>query len=423
MGYLIGIIGLLIIIILDLFIFDKDIISPSLITAFLFIMEVFTAWYAEKNWNNTGVSNDAIYIVLVGCLGFFCGELVIRRKRRDVKKDRYTPLILTTQEICFYSLLMLFITMILISEMRKNIGSVGGLTDLISNYRLEILYEGNIQKRISRLVTFLYYIEDILTIIFIYFFSGTLADSKKIKGICIIPIIIGVSSSMLIAGRSGLVKYFVIGLYSFFVRKKVNCEKIKMKSIVKAILLIVAMMPVLYYSLELVGRAAKVDFADYITYFIANPLTSLSQFIASVRLSDNQSFIFQKLNRVLNLMGADYNTNIPVYWFRSSLRGLSSNAYTAFAFYYIESGIWGTFIIEFLYGIFMNLLYMGAVNRKSLYFELLFYISCSCIVDQYRTERFITYFFTKDFLMYLFILYFLVKILSCKKIRFIKGRI
>lgn len=423
-SYIFLLFALIVIAVIAFFVFKKDFMAPSFITAVVYAISVSAAIVGFLSWNSHGeLSLMTIAIVILGVVGVFFGELFQRKISTKVfgkkKKDNIESVgkIANSKEIgnripiwvlAVTSVFVLATIVLTYFEIRRVClhysHNPTGLTDMLSFYRTKTLLFGT--EAVSSGVTINFFVQQMqkicyfVAVFYMYFFIDFLQEKKKKSWLRIfmyLSTILMVFALTLLTSSRSLMMHLCIAFAVLYImirrRAKGRDNNMEKKRVVRKVAIVGIPAIIVFYLLTpIMGRADNMNFVDYMTFYIGTPVPSLDYALENKTLEDGKGFganTFYGVYYSLAKMGISESYPEP------NREGVvygkygGSNVYTSFSSYYLDFGLLGVVILSFLFGWLTSTIY-ELVKRKNynvfglVLFAYYFYV----LIDQVRGDLF-----------------------------------
>lgn len=355
--------------------FKKDVLSPSIITTFVFLLSSLCVIINFKDWNVTYNVKTAFIVC--------CGLLVIVLVECFIKKLFYKVVSIDTKAISVFKpqpwliFLVVILDFLFLAVFIKHIFSLGesvGITGLFAIGQVKDSSEVSISGIYLLMYDYCHY----LGLLFIYLFCRNVfgAKDKFFRNIyLLLPVIIGIVAIIFRGARGPLLQYLACFFFLIALFKQTNIEKgfiSRFKFILKTFIFGLLFLIVFYSLKEIVkGRENNASFIDYITYYIGSPLYLFDKVV------ENPSSVYSGYNyfgvtTFTNLYGTLYQLGLiknPVsglnfYKINLGTSSLSGNEYTFFMRPYYDFGFFGMLLfVGLFYGLF-NLIYYCRIKTN-----------------------------------------------------------
>lgn len=415
---------LVVIAIVSYFIFDRDVLSITFISSAVYALSTLAAYISyklENSWNYVELDKNTAIYVIVGMICVAVGEGIVRffqkkKKLNNEEKEEHNRIELIRVSnikilICTAFVMLSFV--LIYANMAKITGTTG-FSKVINAYKVNsaMYNEGN-AKSVGFIYIQMYRVSIVIGMIFLYIYINNMLFNKKLKYNFrfIIPIFMSCVLSMLLGGRSAVMKFIVAGMiFSVIIyekKKKIHL----MKFVGLGIMLLLIILPLFYGLLGIIGQSTKNSFANYMTFYLGSPLPCFNEYLEN----SNQQKVEQKHfgeNTFIGIQQILYKFHIINYyniyqdeWVNFG-NGLKSNVFTGIKTYLEDFGIMGVIVFQTLFGIVFSYLYLKARNGN--YKFLIFYgLIALNVIDQFRSEKIFSSLIRIDTIVYIFSIIFL----------------
>jgi len=354
--------------IISLFIFNKDILSPSVVTNTVFLISGFCVLFNYSYWNVV-YNLQAALIIILGLILIILVELLVKSFKNKLNyrknKNRKINIIIIPK----YLLLIINVVLIVLFSIYIITTIKLGLSIGATGFLIFGAVKESTEVSISGFPLICYDLCYFTGFVFIYLFLNNVIKIKN--GIrknlfLLIPIIIGIFSVLAMGARGPIMQYLVcfifllVSLYRRRYRISINIKR----SIFFKIILSTFIFLILFYGVrEIVkGRTNSSSFLQYITYYMGSPLYLFSSFIKNTS-SVYSGYSYFGVATFTNFYGSLYDwglVDFPVSTlnFLSINGGISGgNEFTIFMRPYYDFGLIGMLIFLFLFYSMFNFFY------------------------------------------------------------------
>lgn len=371
-------------------------------------------------------------MVIIGILSFFFGEIVVRKLKKSKKEntkvnEKSNNENITQQRkkriwiiIYFIMIITFFFTIHEIKNICLNYGYKGNnFFEMLKYYRMknDLLSGGNINAAYDlnfitkQLLKFCF----VSTVFIEYFLSENIIAHKsyKINLFYIFGFILGLSCSLLTTGRSmffHLIVSFLIMLLIMIEREKGPITPFLKKHSKLIIFIPIVCIMLLYFLLPILGRTNNGGMIESTSFSIGAHIPSLNKILRDTvddEILRNKKLTFNNFYNFLANQGIIKNYIKPLnVWYRFGR--YSSNTFTSLYAYYHDYGIFGVIILQMIFSIIINIIYIKAKKNN---FELIIYsYFFYTIIDQIRGDQFygLLTSSTIAYLLLIIILYYLL---------------
>lgn len=447
MTYVITVIILVLILLILFKLYNKDILSPSVVYTFSMIGCLLCAIIGLLNWNNvSSLKLTTILIITLSVVFFSIGEFIVRKlfKIDDTKFKSKKISQIDWWKIIF-QIVFIVITIILMYFEVKRIAKIAGYTDggiftMINYFRnLSILYTTELLDKgqgINLIVSQMRKICEVMCYVNIYFLMNNIffqnIKNKKNLGYLLI-VFLNILLALLTGGRMQIVIYIIAAVFILLVllQSKYNYVEIIKKHSKKIAFLVVFIIIGFYVMLPLTGRKNNVDIVSYMSFYLGASIPSLDIYLDNP--TEPETFGEETLRgfqMVLYKIGINKKISpISTQWINFNVDDtniMSSNIFTSGKRYYHDFGFIGIIICQFIFGFSMSLIYYMMKRKSSvillIFLSMFFYM----IIDQIRDDLFYSNFVHINSVFYFIVLivgyYILTKFdfNDLKKIKFRK---
>lgn len=396
--------------------FGKDVLSPSFITCCTYAISSLAAYISYDNassWNYVELKSKTVIYILIGIICFSIGELIVKffsvKKERDGEKINYIKIDFLKNILC---VCFIVITFFLIYIQMISLTGQTSFSKIIVEYKIHsAMYNADKVYKISSLYIQMYRISIVIGYIYLYTFINNMIYNRKNKKniFYLIPVIIAMILAILLGGRSSIVQYIIAAIF-FYIILKNKVKKIMLgKFIIIGCLCLIIILPLFYFLLKVIGQTTRVNFVDYITFYLGCPLPCFDIFLSNPILKSEHfgENIFIGIQQILHKFNIiDYYNIYQADWIRFG-NGLSSNVYSGFKVYIQDFGLIGLIFFQILYGFTFAKLYDWAKTKDSRF--LIFYGIISInLIDQIRTEKLFSSIIRIDKIVYIVCICFFV---------------
>lgn len=443
---------LIMILILSIYLFRKDIMQPSVIVTAVFTISVLTAMYNIENWN-INIHFNTFFVILGSVILFvfinFCVIILFdsKRKKPQYKSANYEnrSAYINVSKFKIFAL-MLFDVLVMAWHYKyiKSIASAYGMTQSFSSitnaYRQYSLYESSVYHFSEPFLLELFSrVETYSAYIFLYIFVNNIIVTKKIKKNILysIPIIMFIIDSVLYASRGRLLYVIAATVILSYVLKnrRLNwMNKASIKFVIKIIIAFIVLLGGFVALRTVVGRSmgtlATEDPIYYVTVYTGGPIQLLDMYLQSPA-EHSSIWGYETFSELNNYLGSKFGISELVYSthleFRYSNGLCVGNVYTALRSYISDFGYIGLTVLIVIcssfYSIFYNII---KSNRKNMKFDFLLLVYAYMIQGVFMfsiAERPFSTYFTPGIITTLVMMWLLqyfftrVNIRICKNIK------
>ncbi|WFA75761.1 O-antigen ligase [Streptococcus suis] len=362
-------IGLLLLLFFNYLSSQRDILSPSVVMAAMFIVSTIFALINAKNWNIDYELLSTFYI-LSGIIVFSIPVTIVSNKVEAIPEIvSYRKLSISTWKIIFAILVDLVIIYLYRKEMYQLAAQAGYSGQSIQWFiRNSTSYEGSIElsAKIRLLVRFV----DITAYIFIFtFLNNFIYDiRRKSNLLLLVPVFLFIYKTSLTGGRQDILKLLVAAVVQTYILQK---AKVGWRKVISSRYLMIGLtgllfgIPSFYYGLFLVGRTTTRSMMESVSTYIGGPIQHFNQFVQNPT-SPSRYIGSESLTPILNILGdlglIDYNETVHLEF--RQLGVTIGNVYTFFRRPLHDFGPVGMYLFVFLVGVLFAYLYYVVIRSK-----------------------------------------------------------
>lgn len=387
--------------------FERDILSPSVMTSISFMLSLLFLIINQGKWNVDIRINTVFYIMLANTM-LVIGEIIARlnfytkRKKIEnliIRKEFFIIPKLFTGALLIISIIFIGLTFLEVTRIGRMIDT--GRT-ILGNYRHATSIGYSIPFYLKIFEKILAAISQLYIFIFIY----NVIYYKIKRYIYLTPALLYFVLSAMSSNRSQYIYYFttVIVMFYFIYQQKNNWSiSGNLKFIKYACLSVVTFFILFIFLGNFTGKVKMYESPfDNISIYAGATIPALDLYLEDYQY-DPKNFgkeTLKGLSNILTKFGIDFegndtdpNKTIQV----SSTYVVRTNVYTCIKEYLHDFGIFGLIIVRIIMGYFYTYIYLKIKrnsvknNSKSV---LLFSMIYFPLVIQFISEGFLTYIFT-----------------------------
>lgn len=344
---------LIVLAIIYYYIFKKDVLSVSFISCIIYAISTLAAYISYKidgSWNYVEIHKQTVMYVIISVLCIGMGELFVRKlgkKQNYIIEEKVKPIKVTDIKIIICTS-FLILTFFLIYINMSKITNTTGFSKVINAYKLNSAMYNDSEniEQINFIYIQMYRVSIVIGIIFLYIYINNMCYNFKLKYNYkfIIPIIISIFLSMLLGGRSAIMR-FIVAAFIFFMVINNKKKKIKLFKFIKiGVILLAIVLPLFYALLGIIGQSTQNNFVDYMTFYLGSPIPGFDEYLQNYYKYENVSQNFGE-NTFVGLQQILYKFHIIDYYniYQSEWldfgNGLKSNVFTGIKTYFQDFGI------------------------------------------------------------------------------------
>ena len=395
--YLIIILSILL---LYVYINEKDIFSPIFLSLLALLGAFTLAFIGTFTWNTQKeMSMQLVLIFLIGILSFTIGAQIAQKmsikkklnkniKNKEIKIDKW--------KVIMSSIFIISTIVLMILEIKRICSYFGyssnNISKLLSYYRSKsILYSNEISTKtadINFIIKQMHKTSVVIGVLFIYAFCNNFFMNKK-NYYLVLPIVLSMIESLLTSGRSLFMKLIIIFLLCFLYFKIKKDKQINKKTIIYGAISIISILLIFYIMLPLLGRSTNISFIKYITFYFSCGIPSFDLFLT--KIPEHAGYIgeetFTGLYLLLNKFHIVSFTRVSSYGWET-IGGMHSNIYTSLKAYYYDFGYIGVCILQLLFGFLSTIYYNFSKSNKNIIFLVIYFYYIYIFIEQIRAEQF-----------------------------------
>jgi len=377
---------LLIELLLNLWLFKGDLLAPSIIFNFMFLVAGLDLFFMVDYWK---ISLDSLTVVVVstGAFSFIIGAWIIQKNRLRfvINKperlvDTYISVIVPNGILDFFAIYTVFVIILYNTCRLQMIGGKFSFTNIVlSCISTELIEEKEMPFVISICRVFassLAYIES-------YLFAINIIGLKQKNVRYIILIALSCLYFFLCTKRGNLIMYAVSTLYMLVLVTK-NSENIKITRKIYLMILIAGFLLIIFFPAmgTMFGRTTVVTNPfEYISIYLGAPILNLDYFLKNnhVKCSIPLEYTFRSLydfiyrytgNKIFNIE----EPNIFIY----ANSHTTGNVYTTFRDFYHDGNLLGVILFTLFMAFITQHMYKNIkknnVTNKIFYYVIYSYI-------------------------------------------------
>lgn len=404
--------------------FNREIVSPTIITCLIFFVSVLGAFLgtSEGSWNNIfNLHWNTVCYILLGVFCFGIGELLARRvkvyihKRSVKQKNNDSGKIIHIDFLKnFIIIIFVLVTMVLLYMNLRTITGGNSLSQIISGYKSSsILYNENALEEgatINSMVLNMLRFCEITCVVYIYIIVKNLFLKDKLRNNILPAVIILLISflSMMVGGRAILLKFFVAGFIIWSIMYIRNKHLSVRKFFKIGIKLIIVFVPICYFVLPLLGGNNSTNIIDYVSFYLGSQIPSFDIFLNNPIIKSEHfgQMTLKGIQMFLSKFGIiDYWSAYQKDWIYFTPT-LYTNTFTEFKPFLQDFGIIGLIVFPIIFGFVFSKLYLAAKENSNCRYIIFFAFFASLLIDQARIEVFFNTFISTRTIIYLICMIF-----------------
>lgn len=376
---------LLILLLINYYFVGRDFFAPSTMLSISFLVATLCSIYNLEKWKFELAFVTVFLITLALTFSFFINAIVhgYFAKQKESKKENYlTPI--PSQITIVIIIFLIIVCFFTFNNVSRIAGGGSDIASMMLVFRDKNAYGTNLDDQLSGGVKQLLNVANSICYIYVFhilYFGRQLKKNNIVLNIVVI--ILSVCTSLMTGGRFSAMCMVIAGFFMFNlikIRKNGKYKSFDIKTIIKTIMILIAVLYGFYAVKELVGRVSNAGVVEYITHYFGGGIPGLDLYIKqppqTSKIWGKETFYSAIQNlRKLNVI------DVPYYYIHHEFRrsnGVSiGNIYTAFRDYHYDYGWLGIFILHIFYSIFYSICYEYVKRRASflsiLIFSMIYY--------------------------------------------------
>lgn len=405
--------------------FDRNILSPSVLAVSMFVLSTLVACLNIRVWQFT-ISSYTVVMIMTSLFALGAGEFIVRlfycgwNQREGIEIPKEPIEISTLLIICVCVVLCLLFIHYMQELMRVAIAA-GYRKDeglLFVQYVRKASLHTEVYGWIDRLAGWSVTFASVIAYVFLYILCYNLIFFKKIKFLYIIPVMTYLPYIVFSGGRTQfiyIIAFLIIVGGTFYLQK--NRWSLKsVLSVIKAGLGGVIVFLCIFIVVGSLKNTSVFKSAfSTISFYTGMSIPSLDDYFLNPR-PKGEYFGEHVLFGIYGFL-REFNDSIPDFYAPYdfvSFNGTSGNVYTVIRRYHQDFGLLGLYGLMFFLGFFYSFFYL-LVSKKSCFGLLLYGYIIAPIVEIAIEERFFMSVVSHSQLIIFMLLY-------CSFIVFIDGR-
>lgn len=403
----------IVLLIINVFLFDKDITAPSFLITSAFAVSILCCCVYANTWKFSDYR--LLLIVVTGLLGFSIFSFITYALDRNANEPiayHFEPIIISDFKLFIYLVFQVTLYGMFLITIAKTIGdfSLLNISEIIGEYynagkNGESIYSsGVVNAGIILNMPGIYYM--------IYLAVNNIITKHKNNKLVYINIAVGMMGALLSGTRTTFFMYivaFIVVYIILYQRYNGWKENINISNLCKGILIVILAVIVFNILFSIQGRKlSDITVFDLIANYIGAPLKNLELFIKDGRVKTDViggTAFYDTYKWINEMVGSEYFAVPKVYKYRWIDGKILGNVYTQLMPLYNDFGIIGVFISMGLLGMFCQKIYDkikftrcgGNVDYRLLLYA---YISFS-IVFSFFSNKFFEMVFARAIIYYL----------------------
>lgn len=415
---MIGVLFLFLIVMTILFfiVFDRNILSPSVIAAGVFAVSTFIAILNIKTWR-FHFSVSGCLVIITGILAFALGEFLIKAsfpKKASQSAAWKESIEVSRNAVFFIILLDVFIVCAYFNALKKLAWDNGyNGSGLFLNYVRNIMLYKHLD--VPRLIGWSLNFVSVNGFIFLYIFIYNKVIAKKNCFIYLLPFSFHFLLQVLSTGRTGFIRMIVFSFvcFAFLYLGNKNSLKKQIKLVNIAFLGLMIFFVIFIFAGSLKSTNLMRHAFSSISFYAGMSIPSLDSWLEKSTAA--QYFGEETLTALYNIF---YKLGFPIpiehtYYKHLefiNFNGTIGNVYTVFRRFIHDYGYFGMYLIMCFCGMFFSF-WLRSLRAKN-GFGIMAYAYCFYAVAMVSIdEQFATSFFSSTFIVTIFFMWIFYKLL------------
>lgn len=411
---------------------DNDILSPLAVFSESFLLSFIILSININEWN-VNLSLKTIGIFLLGYLTFVFVTIVCKRlydKQASQKEPkRIKNKLIVVNKYCYTILLFIsiIIAFLYCKAFYNSVGGVSSLEELsraINYYRISVSYNLGDAIPIPTIITQLYKILKMFSLVAIYVFANNYFYKKRSQEnvrliIYLIPILIVLPLTLLTGNRIEMATLIIAIIIIFNIMSQKYGYKLNLKTIQKYFVLLICGICLFSFTKDITGRTSASKGFDYFSIYFGAPVELFDLYMKSPKTKSEffgKETFWSANNFIRKIQGKnEYLIHLPARDINGNSLG---NVYTAYRNIYQDFGLIGLILlVGFEALVFSKMYYTIKSNSKvgiiSIY-EIMYALMMHVLFFFAFSEQFYNSVISINYVILLilaiFIKYFLTKI-------------
>lgn len=377
--------------------FDRNILSPSVLTVSMFVLSTFVACLNINTWRFT-ISTYTVVMILTSLSALGAGEFIVRLfyyKRIQSERNHVpsAPIELSNMMILIISFVLGFLCIHYVKELMRLAVAAGYKRNggLFVAYVRAASLRPEIYGRIDRLAGWSSTFANVFAYIFLYIICFNKIYFNKFNPIYLIPVITYLPYVVFSGGRTQfiyIIAFLIVVGGTFYLQK----NRWRLKSMLKILKAGILGIMVFLCIFVVVGSLKSSVFVkkafSTISLYAGLSIPSLDDYFLNPRPKGEWfgEHVFFGIHSFLK----EFDDSIPIFYAPYdfvSFNGTSGNVYTVIRRYHQDFGVFGLYGLMFFLGFFYSFFYL-LVNKKAYFGLLLYGFSIAPIIEASIEERF-----------------------------------
>jgi oligosaccharide repeat unit polymerase len=401
-------VALILLLLVAYVIMRQDILSPWVISIYMFIITVAVATLNYSKWNED-ISSITVLSVLVALIFFGAGEIVGRSflTQFSISHNSKDYSILSSNQYIRIKKRYIFVTIAVISmviyfhynhilSLARQVGFSSSMHNLLYYVRIA-QFSPEIDSSRSGLLNLGLTFSTVISyfFIFVFMFNFIISEHKKKYYRYLIPGLLNVINIVLTTGRTQFINLatFILILLFFMLKHKYKWStRLNNKILTYGIIGVILFLVIFRMSGYLTGKSESLSLWDNISIYLGSPIIALSKYFES----PPERFLFgsetfYSIYHILRKFGFDIPQYDLIHSFISWDSVSNVNIYTSIRRYIHDFGFLGMSIMMFSLGLFYGFFYKYVKIKRNVDLRTVVYAMYFFPITQIALEeRFFT---------------------------------
>ncbi|WP_047999272.1 O-antigen polymerase [Lactiplantibacillus herbarum] len=384
---IITIIILLILLLMNSYVFKNDVVAPAFIFILTFIISFLDMLLNLSIWKTT-ITYQTMLVVIIGAIAFSFTSIVIHILYSGLKDDnmavnaetKFTPEIQIKKWKSVLFLIFQIIVILLVIHSVKRLtapyGTNGSLSSAISMYQHLIKFT-TLSLAFPKLVTYAYVLSSASCFVWGYVIIYNFYFFKKVDFFVVLNLVASLVGSFFTGSRGVAVQAIMSLLVVYVMLHRDGTKKVNMKKVllIPMSALLVILLSFKYFA-ALLGRDHSLGLFEYISVYLGAPIKNLDTFLQSSMGTTNPVWGYNTLTMQWQWIGKFLGLNIPKATINTDFLYSNGhnlgNVYTAYKDYIVDFGYFGAIVCIILMAVVMGMLYEKTygLNRNTSVFKI-----------------------------------------------------
>lgn len=356
---------------------NRILLRPEVLYAAGFVPSSFLALFYVQKWN-LDLSNQTLGVLVGGTVLFsvasFFTYIILNVTKQKIHNsysnvDDFNVPYVEKWKLIFFVIFQMLVLLWIIKVLLE-VGNTSKLAEAIYYYRHTTTFTDDIIKLPSLLVP-----SRALCIaagyVWVYLIIlGVINKESKNFCLFIVNLVLCCIINMMFGSRTGIIQLFFAGMIQYYMiigKKNGWKNKLEIKTIVYALIMVMVMIASFQMMGGIIGRGSTTDFNDYIAKYLSAEIKNLDTFIREhnfgSRIENNQTFIYV-INYLSGKLGKPswrHQLDLPFL----KINGFNlGNVYTAYYAYLYDFGYIGMVVCTILMAVISQIIFYKAAFKK-----------------------------------------------------------